>query len=165
VNPGVAVYAIEANGPLVWELLLSSAKRYAALWAGENHYRFCPSGHRTRTISAALMCGTCAMVSWMRWVSIVAPHGHLIKELGFCDGILSPPSHIAYFRAVQSRSSRPENRPRSISTTTAAKRAQSRRALGRRSPPCRPHARPDGSRDRSCKISPMGLRLRECRCG
>jgi hypothetical protein len=29
------------------------------------------------------------MVSWMRWVSIVAPHGHLIKELGFCDGFLS----------------------------------------------------------------------------
>jgi hypothetical protein len=46
------------------------------------------------------------MVSWMRWVSIVAPHGHLINELGFCVGILSPASHVAYFRAVQSRSSR-----------------------------------------------------------
>jgi hypothetical protein len=34
----------------------------------------------------------------MRWVSIVAPHGYLLKELGFCDGILSPVSHIAYFR-------------------------------------------------------------------
>jgi hypothetical protein len=55
---------------------------------------------------AAVICGTCTMVSWMRWVSIISPHGHLIRELGFCDGILSPASHIAYFRAVQSCSSR-----------------------------------------------------------
>jgi hypothetical protein len=103
VNLGVAVYAIEATGPLVWELLLSGAKRYAALWAGENHYRFRHSGHRTRTISTALTCGTCTIVSWMRWVSIVAPHGHLIKELSFCVGILSAASQSAYFRAVKSR--------------------------------------------------------------
>jgi len=48
----------------------------------------------------------------MRWLSKTSPQGHLIRELGFCEGSFSPASHIAYFRAVQSADhATPENRP------------------------------------------------------
>jgi len=50
----------------------------------------------------AVMCGTWIRVFSMRWLSKTSPQGHLIRELGFCEGSFSPASHIAYFRAVQS---------------------------------------------------------------
>jgi hypothetical protein len=62
--------------------------------------------HRARAVSAAVMCGTWITVFSTRWLSKTSPQGHLIKELGLCDGSLSPRSHMAYFRAVQSLSSR-----------------------------------------------------------
>ena len=47
------------------------------------------------------MCGTWITVLSRRRLSKTSPHGHLISELGFCAGIRSPRSHMAYFRAVQ----------------------------------------------------------------
>jgi hypothetical protein len=90
-----AFYAIEATGSLVRELLLSGAIRYAALWAANNHDRSPPFGHSNHP-DGALICGTCTTVSSSRWLLKISPQGHRIKELGFCDGILSPASHIAY---------------------------------------------------------------------
>jgi enamine deaminase RidA (YjgF/YER057c/UK114 family) len=45
---------------------------------------------------AALMCGTCTMVSSRRWLSKTSPQGHL-------NGSFSAAAHIAYFFSCQSR--------------------------------------------------------------
>jgi hypothetical protein len=62
--------------------------------------------HRRRIPSvawAATICGTWITVCFSRWLSKVSPQGHLMSELGICDGSFSPRAHMAYFRSVQSR--------------------------------------------------------------
>jgi hypothetical protein len=49
---------------------------------------------------AAVMCGIWMTVCSRRWLSKVSPQGHVISELGICDGIRSPAAHIAYLRSV-----------------------------------------------------------------
>jgi hypothetical protein len=38
VNLGIAIYAVEPTGSLVWELLLSGVISSAAFWAGKKHF-------------------------------------------------------------------------------------------------------------------------------
>jgi hypothetical protein len=38
-----------------------------------------------------------------RWLSNVSAQAQRMSEFDFCEGIRSPRSHMAYFRAVQSR--------------------------------------------------------------
>jgi len=45
VNLGIAVFAIEPTGPLVWELLLSGAISSAAFWADKSNLGRRSAGH------------------------------------------------------------------------------------------------------------------------
>jgi hypothetical protein len=58
----------------------------------------------------------------------------------------------------------PESRPGSGWPGTPSMRLQSRRGLGRRSPPCRPCIRPVAIRDRTRSATPMARYHADCRC-
>ncbi len=79
----------------------------------------------------AVIWGTWITVSSSRWLSNRSPHGQRIMLFGFCDGIFSPRSHIAYLRAVESLDrATPGSRPLSASAGTPATRLETLSGLG-----------------------------------